>query len=283
MTSSGAGPNAAMIEYWNEQGGPRFVAQGEMLDAQLAPVGRRAIESARIATGERVLDVGCGCGQTALQIAERVGTTGAVVGLDVSEPMLTVAKRRAGEASLANVSFVQADAQVAPLDPDFDLVFSRFGIMFFEDPVAAFANLKKALVPDGRVAFVCWQPLPNNPWMLVPLSAAAKHLPMGPPPEPGAPGPFSFADPERVEGILRNAGFAEVSIEGHDSHMTLGAGGDVDRATEVILEVGPIANPLREHPDARPRVLAAVREALEPYQTAEGVKLASAVWLVTAR
>lgn len=282
MTSSD-GPNSEMIEYWNEQGGKRFVAQVELLDAQLAPVGRLVLDRAGVSTGERVLDVGCGCGQTTLELAERVGSEGLVVGLDVSEPMLAVARRRAGKSSLKNVRFVQADAQVASLDEAFDLVFSRFGVMFFEDPVAGFANLKKALAPGGRVSFVCWQPLPNNPWMLVPVSAAAKHLPMGPPPEPGAPGPFSFADPDRVEGILREAGFGDVSVEGHESHMVLGAGGDVDRATSLILEVGPIANPLRENPDARPGVMAAVREALEPYTTPEGVKLASAVWLVCAR
>jgi SAM-dependent methyltransferase len=285
MTSQENAANAEMIEYWNESGGERFVQNQERLDVQIGPFGRVAIERGKIVVGERVLDVGCGCGDTTLQIAERVGAEGRVTGLDVSEPMLAVAKRRAQQATADNVGFECADAQTAQLPAEaFDCVYSRFGVMFFDDPVAAFGNLLGALVPGGRLAFACWQPLPKNPWMLLPAMAAAKVLPMPAPPEPGAPGPFAFGDDERVRDILARAGFDEISIEPHESTMLLGGSDKIDDAVELILEIGPISRALSEaDPSLRPAAAQAVREAIAPHATSRGVELAAAVWLVTAR
>ncbi len=171
------GPNAEQIQYWNEQRGRAWVAQQELIEAQLAPLGRHAMDRAAIAAGERVLDVGCGCGQTTLELARRVGPRGSVLGADISSVMLGRARELAGAAGATNVRFEEADAQTHAFPPaGFDVLFSRFGVMFFADPRAAFANLRTALRPGARVAFVCWQALPLNPWMAVPLAAALQHF-----------------------------------------------------------------------------------------------------------
>lgn len=212
MTIEAKGPNAEQITHWNETFGHRWVELQEMLDAQIGPLGSTAQERARISMSERVLDVGCGCGQSSLQIAERVGTSGHVLGIDISEPMLARAIERAS--GLEQASFENADAQLHEFKAsDFDLVYSRFGVMFFADPPAAFANFRRALKPGGRLAFVCWQAAPRNQWILVPMLAIAKHVPLPPPPEPGTPGPMSLADTDRTRGILETAGFEDVAFE----------------------------------------------------------------------
>ena len=280
-----SGPNAEQIRVWNELSGPRWVASEAVLDAQIGPLGLAAMERARVAADERVLDVGCGCGQTSLQLAEKVGPRGSVTGLDISSPMLERARARAAERGFAHARFLNADAQTAALDAAaYDLVFSRFGVMFFADPKAAFTNLRASLAPGGRVTFVCWQELGLNPWMRLPLAAAARHIPFAPPPGPDAPGPFSFAAPARVRGILEAAGFADVAIDPLEQELLVGgSGGDLEQAVAVTLELGPMAAALREaDPALRPRVADAVREALAPFATPAGVKLGSAAWIVRA-
>ena len=280
-----AGPNAEQIAYWNEQSGPKWVARQALLDAQLAPFGAAAMDTGRIAAGDRVLDVGCGCGDTTLALGRRVGTGGRVVGIDISAPMLARARERAAQAGAANVEFVEADAQTHAFPPaSVDCLFSRFGVMFFADPTAAFRNLRGALAPGGRVVFACWQKLAENPWMLVPLMAAAPHVTMPTPPAPDAPGPFSFADRARVEAILGGAGFADVALQSFEPEMVIG-GGTLDAAVEFLLQLGPMAAVFREpaNAGAMPAVTAAVRESLRPYTTARGVVMASKAWLVTAR
>ncbi len=285
MTVAAAGPNAEQIRYWNQTLGPRWVEQEAMLDAQIAPLGLAAMERARVHPGERVIDVGCGCGQTALQLAERVGPAGRVLGIDVATPMLERARARA--AGRPHVRFAEADAQTHRFEPDHDLVFSRFGVMFFADPAAAFANLARALRPGGRLAFVCWQAIERNPWLLVPLRAVAAIVPLPPPPAPGAPGPFSFADPERVRGILAAAGFSQVALEPEEGELAIGAGGDLERAVGFTLQMGPVAAALRESgaagEAARGRAAAAIRAALAPFVTPTGVRAGYAAWIATAR
>jgi SAM-dependent methyltransferase len=199
--------------------------------------------------------------------------------------MLAVARQRARDANARNVDFECADAQTAALPAEaFECTFSRFGVMFFDDPVAAFRRMGSALVPTGRLAFVCWQPLANNPWMLVPAMAAARVVPMPGPPEPGAPGPFALGDDARVRDILERAGFEEVRIEPHEDVMRLGGSDDLDAAVELILEIGPVARALQEAgAEKRPAAAAAIREAVAPHLTPQGVELGAAVWIVTAR
>jgi SAM-dependent methyltransferase len=279
-------PNAEQLRYWNEVAGPRWVRFQERLDREIAGLGLLALERAALAEGEAVLDVGCGCGGTSLEIARRVGPRGRVLGLDISRPMLALARERQAEAGAAQLRFEEADAQTAALEPGaFDVLFSRFGVMFFADPAAAFTNLRRALRPGARLAFVCWQRLPDNPWMMVPMGALAKHLPLPPPPPPGAPGPFAFADAARVQGLLEAAGFSSVEAGDVREPLRLG-GGSLDDAVEFALEVGPAASVLREAgagPELRAQVAASVREALEPYAAGGSPSLPSAAWIFTAR
>jgi len=278
--------NAEQRSYWNEQAGPIWVAQQEQLDLQIGPHGERAIARLAPAPGERLLDLGCGCGATTLALARRVAPGGHVVGLDLSEPMLARARERAAEAGLANLSFRVADVQTAPLDAGaFDAAFSRFGVMFFADPAAAFANVRGALRPGGRLTFACWRPVKENPWVLVPMAAAAPLLSLPPPAPEGAPGPFAFGDAGRVRRILEQAGFADIAIDGVELPMTPG-GGDLDAAADTLLQVGPLSSALREMnagPALRDQVRGAVRKAFEPFVRDGRVELGSAIWLVQAR
>jgi SAM-dependent methyltransferase len=281
-----AGPNAEQIAYWNEKAGASWVARQALLDEQIAPLGLAAMERAKVASGERVLDVGCGCGQTTLELAARVGPRGSVTGIDISTPMLERARERARERNLTRIRFLNADAQSEPLGAAaYDLVFSRFGVMFFADPTLAFANLRASLAPGGRVAFVCWQELARNPWVSVALRAAAQQIQLPAPPAPGAPGPFAFAAPERVCGILEGAGFRGVAIEPLQGEMVVGgAQAPLEQAVETMLQLGPLGRVLREAPaDVVARAAAAVREALAPHATPEGVILGYSAWIVGAR
>lgn len=286
MSLAYEGPNAQQIEYWNEQRGRTWVAQQELIEAQLAPLGRRAMDRAALVAGERVLDVGCGCGRTTIELARRVAPRGSAVGADISSPMLAHGRETARAAGVANVRFEEADAQTHAFPAAaFDVIFSRFGIMFFADSRAAFANLLTALRPGGRVAFVCWRTLPENPWMAVPLMAAFQHIPPPPIPGPEDPGPFAFADRDRVGRILTAAGFADVAFDANDQDLILGGGADVDKAVEFILQLGPTAAALREAGPAKAaEVAAAVAESLRPYYVVgEGVRMPSATWVVSAR
>lgn len=277
------GPNAEQITYWNQQAGPTWVAIQSFIDQQIRPLGHLAIERAALAPGTAVLDVGCGCGDTTIEIARRVAP-GEVLGIDISAPMLT---RAAQQAKAAGVSprFELTDAQTHSFTAaSFDVLFSRFGVMFFADPTAAFTNLRQALRVGGRLAFVCWQSMLDNPWMTVPMAAALQHLPPPPIPAPGAPGPFAFADPDHVHAILAGAGFRDVALESVRMTLTVGGGRELDETVDFLLRMGPAARALREadDPELTPLVAAAVREALAPYQTADGVKMDSASWVVTA-
>jgi SAM-dependent methyltransferase len=182
-------------------------------------------------------------------------------------------------AGLGQARFEQADAQIHAFEPA-DGVFSRFGVMFFADPVAAFANIRRGLRPGGRVAFVCWRQLAENPWMTVPLGAVLPLLPAPPaPPTPGAPGPFAFADRERLFGILRDAGFADISVEPLDAQV---AWGDIEVSVHMALTLGPVASLLRDNPQLHDAAADAVRAVLAPYAREEGVRLDSATWIVLA-
>ena len=276
------GPNAEQIEYWNKQAGPQWVAQVARMDALIEPLGSAAQERAKVAKGERVLDVGCGTGQTTLQLAQRVGPSGSVLGVDISTPMLELARERVKKAGLTNVRFENADAQTHSLPAGaFDLCFSRFGVMFFLDPVAAFANLARALRPGGRLAFVCWQPALQNPWVREPMLAVAKSMTLPPPPPPDAPGPFAFGDAARTRGILERAGFSDVALEGMTAELSLGA--NAEDATRFVIEIGPVSRALREAPEeARKSASRAIAELIASRVTPKGVSLGCAVWIATA-
>jgi len=251
----------------------------EPLELQLAPLGRRALEALAPRPGESVLDIGCGGGDTALELARAVAPDGAVVGIDLSATVLAFAQRAAK--GCERVRFVQADAQVFPFEPaSFDAAFSRFGVMFFADPTAAFINIRRSLGPNGRLAFVCWRALEENALDLVPLKAASAYLPPQPAQDPAAPGPFAFADPNRVRDILEGAGFEQIEISARDDEV---GSGDLDTMLAVCSRVGALGKILRENPGLRATTLPAVRSALAAHDGPDGIRLNAATWVVTAR
>ncbi|HVY46034.1 MAG TPA: methyltransferase domain-containing protein [Minicystis sp.] len=274
---------ADLTALWNGPSATRWLAGQEALDRMLEPLGRAALERAAVAPGERVVDVGCGCGTTTLEIAAAVGPAGSVVGVDVSAPMLARAEERARARGLTNASFVLGDAAEVRLDAPADALFSRFGVMFFAEPERAFSNLLAMLRPGGRLAFVCWRALVENPWARLPFEATARALAAPPPPldAPG-PGPFAFADRARLRGILEAARFEAVSIDAFDAEITLG--GDPAGAVDFALVSGPASRLLVGADEATvARARAAIEAALAPFSSAGAVRLPAATWLVSAR
>jgi SAM-dependent methyltransferase len=278
MSDATVEPNADQIAYWNAGAGPIWVALQETLDRQLHGLGLAAIDALKPRAGERLIDIGCGCGDTTLELARRVGPAGSVLGVDISAPMLDVARERAEAAGLAQAAFERADAQTAAFEPA-DGAFSRFGVMFFADPPAAFANIRRALKPGGRIAFVCWRSVAENPWITAPMAAAAHLLPPPTPPTPGAPGPFAFADPDHLRGVLSAGGFQAINIEPCDQKI---GWADVDTAVRAALNVGPLGAVLRENLALVEPVRAAVRDALAARADDTGVHMDSASWIVLA-
>ena len=249
------------------------------LELQLAPLGRPALDALAARPGEHILDIGYGGGDTLLDLARRVAPDGSVVGIDVSAAVLAFARRAAKGQD--RMRFIQADAQTYPFEPaSLDAAFSRFGVMFFADPVAAFANIRRSLRPGGRLAFVCWRALEENPLDFLPLRAAAAHLPPQPVPDSDEPGPFSFADADRMRDILGRAGFAKIAIAARDEKV---GSGDLETMLTVCSRVGALGRILRENPGLRETALPAVRSALAAHDGPDGVKLNAATWIVTAR
>ncbi len=279
--------NEEQIAYWNGDAGRRWAEKDDVMAAMLGPIACDLLDHCDPAAASAVLDIGCGGGSETLLLADRLQSGARVLGVDVSAPLLAVAQQRlaaAGELTTA-VTFRQADASDYPFDPGaWDFLFSRFGVMFFDDPVGAFRNLRSALRRDGTMAFCCWQRLQDNPWVAVPLKAALQHLPPPPAPDPHAPGPFAFADRDRLARILDEAGFADVRIEHHDVTMGWGNGGDLARTTREMLNIGPVGRLLAEEDDAvRERVYASAAEVLAPSFDDGRISLPGATWFVTAR
>jgi SAM-dependent methyltransferase len=278
----GHNQNADQIAYWNGPGGQHWADRQQAQDTLLAPVTDILIDRAKAKTGERIIDVGCGCGDTSIALAQRVGRTGHVTGIDISAPMLAVARQRV--AAGAPVEFLLADATVYPFaSGDFDLLVSRFGVMFFAEPAVSFANLRKALRPSGRLTFVCWREPRDNPFFMAPLQAVYKHAPKLPQLGPEDPGPFSFASEARVQRVLGEAGFSAIAMEPCNLVLDLAVGRGLDAAVEGALEIGPAARALAEQP---PDVCAAaansIREALAVFVSGQKVLLPASIWVVTA-
>jgi len=275
--------NADQQAYWNSDNGRKWVDGQARLDQALDPLGLIGVDAAAPKSGETVIDVGCGCGSTSLVLADRVGPAGQVLGVDISAPMLGLAAERAQ--GRANLHFAEADASVhAFSDGAADLIFSRFGVMFFRNSVDAFINLYGALKPGGRLTFVCWRPLPLNDWMFVPLSAAAGLVDMPPPPPPDEPGPFAFADPDKVTGILTRSGFKDATAVPHDHPLKIADAGDLTGAVDFSLNMGPLGRLISDLPaDTKAKIRAAVTSTMAARMTAQGLSLKAAVWVVTAR
>jgi SAM-dependent methyltransferase len=273
--------NCAQIDYWNATAGQTWAQFQAQLDAQIEPLGLEALRALAPVTGERIVDIGCGCGQTSLDLAARVGLSGGVVGVDISAPMLAIARQRSLPTAVRRPDFQQLDAQSEDLGQGvFDAAFSRFGVMFFSEPVRAFANIRASLKPGGRLGFVCWRAIEENPWMKAPLDAALPFIPPIAPSDPTLPGPFAFADANRIREILSEAGFGPLVINPFDTRI---GGGDFEQTLALALKLGPLGAAVREHPEYADRVRSAVRDSLSQFLTPHGVLMPAAVWIVLAR
>ncbi len=274
--------NAEQIEYWNGKVGETWVLMQERMDAALTPVTGALLAAANPQPGEYVLDIGCGAGETTLAVDAAVGEGGHAIGLDISEPLLARARERA-EALQSEAEFIAADASVWAEEQGFDLILSRFGVMFFADPQAAFAHLHGLAAAGGRLVFACWQPAARNLWATLPLTVLADLLPAQAPADPHAPGPFAFADAARLASLLEAAGWHDVACHSLPFVMQVGDGDDpIASAVQFNLRIGPAARAVRDAgiADAAKPLLAA---ALQPYFGNGVVALPGAVWLVTAR
>jgi SAM-dependent methyltransferase len=274
-------PNADEIAAWNGESGRQWTADPDRRDALLAPVGEALLAAARLTPGEQVLDIGCGCGATTLDAARRVAPAGATQGLDVSAPMLDVARDRARRQGVGNAVFERADVQTCAMPVGrFDAAISRFGTMFFDDQGAAFANVVSSLRTGGRLCIATWQPLAANEWLTLP---GATLLQYGDPPEAtDGPGMFAQSDPAALAATLTGAGFQGVEVTPLEVKLRLGS--DPAEAADYVASSGPgraVLDTVAD--DVRPAAVAAVRAALAEVATPDGVHLGAAIWLTTAR
>jgi len=275
--------NSEQIAEWNGALGQRWVAMQQELDRIVVPFGDAALKAAAPQPGERVIDIGCGCGGTSIEIARIVGATGSVLGIDVSQPMLEVARAHAALANCAHLAFRDGDASEARLPANIDLLFSRFGVMFFDQPSPAFSHLRRSLRTGGRCVFVCWRTPRDNAWAMTPLSAARNAMGVTPaPPDPDAPGPFAFADEERLRAILSTAGFDDIEVQRFDAAIALGA--TPRSAAESVAQIGPVSRLVREvGVEHLPIIVDAVERALAPLAEPDGhVSLNGSTWIVSA-
>lgn len=291
---AGAGTNADQITHWNGEVGRKWAQHQDSTDFMLAGLTEKLLRRADVCSGEQIIDLGCGCGTTTFLLARKTGPKGKVTGIDISEPMLARARAYApGEtgALSATVDFVLADATTYAFPQDSaDLIFSRFGVMFFNEPERAFCNLARAIkTGSGRMVFMCWRTMQENPWVTLPVSVALRHMPAPPISNPEAPGPFAFGNAERIKLILRQSGFTLVSMEQAEDDMPIGGPytgkGCVAEAVDFASRIGPLAQFLREAPSdsIRDKIRSDMYEELKAYDSPKGPRLKGRVWIVTAK
>jgi SAM-dependent methyltransferase len=272
--------NVDMARAWDGEEGDQWTQFADEYDDTHRSIWARFLETDPVRPTDRVLDIGCGCGQSTRDAA-RTAREGSALGVDLSSAMLAVARRRATAEGVTNVEFRRADAQVHEFDPaTFDVVISRFGVMFFEDRTAAFANIAAALRPGGRLALLVWQDIRKNEWIMTAREtlAAGRDLPM---PPAGAPGPMAMADPDDVRSLLSGAGFGSIGFTSIEEPVWFGA--DAEAAYEFVGEIGIVKGLSDDlEPDARAAAHERLRAALRAHETPEGVRFDSGVWLISA-
>ena len=281
MTPSQTEANQAQAELWNGQAGQNWVEQNAVLDRLFEPFERVLVDAVRQAGAREVLDVGCGAGATTFAVARGFGTEGRCTGLDLSAPLIELARRRTVETGVDNADFIVADAQLQDFQPaSFDAVISRFGVMFFDDPVAAFANLRRAARPEAGLACIVWRSAAENPFMTTAERAAAPLLPDAPPRDPNAPGQFAFGDRDRVSGILTAAGWREVDLQPLDVACEMPA----DDLSTYAVRMGPMSLVLPSlGEDLRRAVTDAVTRGFEPFVSDSVARFTAACWMVRGK
>jgi SAM-dependent methyltransferase len=267
-------------EYWNSPVGDEWVRHADAIDRMLAGLTKAAFDAMQLQPGEGVLDIGCGGGATTLKAADLVGASGRAVGVDLSQQLLGLARQRAD--GRGNVAFIEADAGAGAIPgAPFDAAFSRFGVMFFDDPVAAFGNIRGGMAPDGRLVFACWRPFAENLWTAQPLTALTPLLkePLKPA-DPNLPGPFALSDADKIRRILEGAGWRNLSIAPWNGDVVLGA--DAHEAAAFLLKIGPCSRAINEQgldPAEAKRLLL---EFLRKLEGPHGIARPAACWIVRA-
>lgn len=270
-------------EYWNSKVGEEWVRQGDLMDRMLGPLTQPALDLLNVQRGERILDIGCGGGATTLALARSAGANGLAVGADISQPLLTLARERAKAANL-RAEFVEADVATTPIPgAPFDAAFSRFGVMFFDDPATGFTKIRRALRPNGRIVFICWRTFAENGWTYASLEALKPMLkaPLVPA-DPSLPGPFQLQDPNKISANLATAGWRDVSIAPWDGDILVAGGGDRHAAAAFLMRIGPCARAIAEQQLDAAQAQARLAEFLQKYETPAGVPLPAACWIVSA-
>ena len=277
--------NKNQKDFWSGKGGDIWVERQNAMDTMLSPLGEAALNKLNFNEGENVLDIGCGCGHTTLNIAKRIGPSGNVTGLDISEPMLKRAKESAVEMSITNTSFKCVDVQIEALgDQIYSAAFSRFGVMFFEDSIAAFKNINKSLISGGYLSFVCWQSPAVNPWQSLFIQEVKKFLDL-PSPPPRSPGPFAFMESEYVSSILEESKFQDITIEGHEAEVNMFSGRSLSDSVKDYISINPVVTQMLKESSENQiaEIVNSGIEAFSPYYSEKGLIFPSATWLVTAR
>ena len=275
--------NKNQRDFWSGKGGDIWVERQNAMDTMLSPLGEAALNKLNLNEGENVLDIGCGCGHTTLNIAKRISPDGQVTGLDISKPMLKRAKESANEMSISNASFNCVDVQTDDMGEEvYSAAFSRFGVMFFEDPIAAFHNINKSLITGASLSFVCWQSPALNPWQSLFIEAVKKYVDL-PSPPPRSPSPFAFMESEYVSSILEESNFQNIMIEGHDAEVNMFSGRSLSDSVKDYISINPVVSGMLKDSTEQEKteIINSAIEAFSPYYSAKGLMFPSATWLVT--
>jgi ubiquinone/menaquinone biosynthesis C-methylase UbiE len=275
--------NKNQRDFWSGKGGDIWVERQNAMDTMLSHLGEAALNKLNLNEGENVLDIGCGCGHTTLNIAKRISPDGQVTGLDISEPMLKRAKESANEMSISNASFNCVDVQTDDMGEEvYSAAFSRFGVMFFEDPVAAFCNINKSLITGASLSFVCWQSPALNPWQSLFIEAVKKYVDL-PSPPPRSPSPFAFMESEYVSSILEESNFQNIMIEGYEAEVNMFSGRSLSDSVKDYISINPVVSGMLKDSTEQEKteIINSAIEAFSPYYSAKGLMFPSATWLVT--
>ena len=275
--------NLKQKEFWSGSGGDVWVNKQSEMDIMLNPLGTKAISKLDLSKATKIIDIGCGCGATTLEIAKQLGE-GEIIGVDISEPMLARAAKNASDQSLSNANFQVLDVQVDDMPSDFDIAFSRFGVMFFEDPYQAFSNIYKSLKENGQLSFVCWQNPPLNPWQSLSLQVIKEYLDL-PSPPPKSPGPFAFEDKNYISDILNQSNFKDIEIEDNQEDIVMFAGKSIEEACEDYLTINPVVTEMLKNSkeELKDEILQALILKFSEFHNGDGLLFPSATWIVTAR
>ncbi len=274
--------NIKQKEFWSGKGGDYWVVKQSEMDIMLNPLGKKALDKLDLKNNSKVLDIGCGCGATTLQIANKL-PDGSVIGLDISVPMLDRAKSEAGNQAITNVDFRVVDVQVEQLAlEEYDFVYSRFGVMFFEDPYEAFKNIFSSIKDEGEISFVCWQDPSLNPWQSLSLQVIKEYLDM-PSPPPRSPGPFAFAEKDYVQNILESSGFSDINFDDNKEEITMFSGKSLHQASEDYLAINPVVTEMLKGSDEslRTEIVESLKEVFSQFHEDDGLLFPSATWIVT--